>query len=65
VSIIFDKLFVGKKPPDEIIVIAKLNELKDLILEIFKITKITKVRTVYKINILVDCFKVSEVLNDK
>ena len=64
-SKIFDKLFVGKKPPDEIIVMARLNELKDLMLEIFKITKITKVRTVYKINILVDCFKVSEVLNDK
>ena len=44
---------------------ARLNELKDLIFEIFKITKITKVRVVYKINILVDCFKVSEVLNDK
>jgi hypothetical protein len=65
VSKIFDKLFVGKKPPDEIIVIAKLNELKDLILEIFKIIKIPKVRAIYKINILVDCFKVSEVLNDK
>jgi len=65
VSKIFDKLFVGKKPPDEIIVIAKLNELNDLILEIFKITKIPKVRIVYKINILVECFKVSEVLNDK
>ena len=64
-SKIFDKLFVGKKPPDEIIVMARLNELNDLILEIFKITKIPKVRTVYKINILVDCFKVSEVLNDK
>ena len=64
-SKIFDKLFVGKKPPDEIIVMARLNELKDLILEIFKITKITKVRAVYKINILADCFKVSEVLNDK
>ena len=43
-SKIFDKLFVGKKPPDEIIVIARLNELKDLILEMFKITKIPKVR---------------------
>ena len=64
-SKIFDKLFVGKKPPDEIIVMARLNELNDLMLEIFKITKIPKVRTVYKINILVDCFKVSEVLNDK
>ena len=64
-SKIFDKLFAGKKPPDEIIVIAKLNELKDRILEIFKIIKIRKVSAIYKINILVDCLKVSEVLNDK
>ena len=62
---IFSKLFVGKKPPDEINVMAKLNELNDLMLIIFKIIKITNVRNVYKIKILIDCFKVSEVLNDK
>jgi len=31
---------VGKKPPDEIIVIDKLRELKDLISKIFNIKKI-------------------------
>ena len=62
---IFSKLFVGKKPPDEINVIAKLNELNDRIFIIFKIIKIINVRNVYKIKILIDCFKVSEVLNDK
>jgi len=62
---IFSKLFVGKKPPDEINVMAKLNELNDRMFIIFKIIKITNVRNVYKIKILIDCFKVSEVLNDK
>ena len=62
---IFSKLFVGKKPPDEINVMAKLNELNDLMFIIFKIIKITNVRNVYKIKILIDCFRVSEVLNDK
>ena len=56
---------VGKKPPDEIIVIDKLNELNDLTSKIFKIIKITNVNKVYKINIFVDCFRVSDVLNDK
>ena len=32
-----ERLFVGRKPPDEIIVIAKLRELKILISIIFKI----------------------------
>ena len=62
---IFSKLFVGKKPPDEINVMAKLNELNNLMFIVFKIIKITNVRNVYKTKILIDCFKVSEVLNDK
>ena len=62
---IFSKLFVGKKPPEEIIVIAKLNELNERILEIFKIKKIPNVSVIYKIKIFVDCFKISDVLNDK
>ena len=60
-----DKLFTGRKPPDEIKVIAKLNESKNLKSKIFKITKIPNVSNVYKINIFDDCFKVSDVLNDK
>ena len=62
---IADKLFAGKKPPDEINVIARLNESKTLKSKIFKITKILKVNKIYKINIFNDCFSVSEVLNDK
>ena len=62
---IFSKLFVGKKPPDEINVMAKLNELNDLMFIIFKIIKITNVKNEYNIKTLNDCFKVSEVLNDK
>ena len=62
---ILDKLFTGKKPPDEINVIARLNESKTLKSRIFKITKIPNVNIIYKINIFDDCFKVSDVLNDK
>tara|TARA_B110001450_G_C17447154_1_gene410456 strand:- start:281 stop:412 length:132 start_codon:yes stop_codon:yes gene_type:complete len=39
----FDKLFVGKKPPDEIMDMAKFNELKALILRRFNIKKIENV----------------------
>ncbi len=59
------RLLVGRKPPEEIIVIARLKELNDRILKIFNIKKIPNVKKVYRINILADCFKVSEVLNDK
>ena len=41
-----DKVFVGKKPPDEITVIDKLNETKDLKSKIFNIKKIKKVKKV-------------------
>ena len=62
---ILDKLFTGKKPPDEINVIDRLNESKILKSRIFKMTKMASVNKIYKINIFEDCFKVSEVLNDK
>ena len=48
-----ERLFEGKKPPDEITVIDKFKELKDLISKIFKIIKIDIVITVYKTNILI------------
>ena len=38
-----ERLFEGKKPPDEIIVIAKFNEIKALIPMIFNIKKIDTV----------------------
>ena len=61
---IFDKLLNGKKPPDEIIVMAKFNELNILISNIFRIIKIPKVIDEYKRKIFNDCFKVSALLND-
>ena len=61
---IFDKLFDGKKPPEEIIVIARFNELNILISNMFKITKIIKVIDEYKRKIFNDCFKVSALLKD-
>ena len=65
VLMIEDKLLTGIKPPDEINVIAKLNESKDLRSKIFKITNIKNVNKVQRINILDDCFKVSDGLKDK
>ena len=59
-----ERVFVGKKPPDEIIVIDKFKELKDLISKIFKIMKIEIVILVYKTNILIVCFNISELLKD-
>ena len=61
---IFDKLFDGKKPPEEIIVIARFNELNILISKILRIIKIAKVNNEYKKNIFKDCFKVSALLKD-
>ena len=49
-----DKLLTGKKPPDEINVIAKFNESKSLKSKIFKITKIPNVKKIYKTNIFYD-----------
>tara|TARA_B100000795_G_C22664692_1_gene385501 strand:- start:278 stop:523 length:246 start_codon:yes stop_codon:yes gene_type:complete len=57
-------LFVGKKPPDETIVIAKFKELNDLILKRLKIIKITNVIEEYNKKIFNDCFKVSALLKE-
>ena len=61
---IFDKSFVGKKPPDEMIVIERFNELNTLIFNKFKITKIMNVINEYNKKILNDCFSVSALLKD-
>ena len=60
-----ERSFVGKKPPDEIIVIDRFNELNDLKSKIFKIKKIEIVIPEYKIKILTVCLNTSELLNDK
>jgi hypothetical protein len=61
---ILDKLFEGKKPPDEITVIARFKELNILISKIFRIIKIPNVINEYNRKIFKDCFKVSALLND-
>jgi len=60
-----ERSLIGKKPPEDIIVIAKFRELKDLISKIFKIMNIEKVIPEYNKNILIFCFITSELLNDK
>jgi len=62
---IFESSFTGKKPPDEIIVNAKFKESKVLIDKKFRIIKIKKVKPEYNKKILIVCFNISELLNDK
>ena len=57
--------FTGRNPPEEIIVIAKFNELNDLIPRMFRIIKIDIVNPEYNKRILIDCFKISVELKDK
>ena len=59
-----DKSFTGKKPPEEIKVNAKFNELNDLIEKIFKTMKIKRVRVEYNKKILIACLKTSELSNE-
>ena len=61
---ILDKLFDGKKPPDEITVIAIFKELNILISNMLRITKIPNVINEYNRKIFKDCFKVSALLKD-
>ena len=60
-----ERSLIGRNPPEDIIVIAKLRELKALMLKIFKIINIEIVILEYNKNILIVCFKTSELLNDK
>ena len=60
-----ERSFTGRKPPEEIMVIAKFKELKDLIPIIFKIIKIKIVKLEYNKKILIACLRTSELLNDK
>ena len=58
--IIFESSLTGKKPPDEIIVIAILKESKVLRLIDFNTINKKKVIAIYNSKILSDCLKVSE-----
>ena len=61
---ILDRSFDGKKPPDEMRVIAKFKELNILISKILKMIKIPKVNNEYNRKIFNDCFNVSALLKD-
>ena len=62
---ISERLFVGKNPPEEIIVKAKFNELRYLTDKKFRIIKMNSVKPEYSKKILNDCFKTSELLKDR
>ena len=61
---ILDKSFEGRKPPEEIIVIAKFKELKTLILNMLRTTNIIRVIDEYSKKIFKDCFNVSALLKE-
>ena len=62
---ILESSLVGKNPPEEIIENAKFKESKLLIDIKFNIRKIISVKVEYNKKILVDCFKISALLNDR
>tara|TARA_B100000787_G_scaffold121456_1_gene91294 strand:+ start:610 stop:888 length:279 start_codon:yes stop_codon:yes gene_type:complete len=59
-----DRLLEGKKPPEEMMVIARFKELNNLTPNIFKMIKIANVIREYKKKIFKYCFNVSALLND-
>ena len=63
--IISDKSFTGRKPPEDIREKARFNESNVLIENIFKIIKIIRVKDEYNKNILIVCFNISELFNEK
>tara|TARA_Y100000591_G_C21687886_1_gene621491 strand:- start:84 stop:383 length:300 start_codon:yes stop_codon:yes gene_type:complete len=60
-----ERSLTGKKPPDEISVIAKFNELNDLIPKKFKTKKIEIVNPEYNKKIFIVCFNISVVSKEK
>ena len=62
--IIFERSFTGRNPPDDIREKARFKESKDLIEKIFRIIKIIRVKPEYRRNILITCFKISELLKE-
>ena len=61
---IFARSLSGKKPPDDIKLNAKFNELKVLTENIFKTRKIISVKKEYNKKILIACLKISLLSND-
>tara|TARA_Y100000816_G_scaffold180435_1_gene130549 strand:+ start:574 stop:765 length:192 start_codon:yes stop_codon:yes gene_type:complete len=61
---IFERSLSGKKPPDDIKLNARFNELKVRTEKIFKIKKIINVKKEYNKKILIACLKISLLSND-
>ncbi len=62
---IFVRSLSGKKPPDDIKLNAKFNELKVRTENIFKIRKIINVNKEYSKKILIACLRISLLSNER
>ena len=62
---IFVRSLSGKKPPDDIKLNAKFNELKVRTENMFKTKKIINVRKEYSKKILIACLKISLLSNER
>ena len=62
---IFVRSLSGKKPPDDIKLNAKFNELKVRTENMFKTRKIINVRKEYNKKILIACLKISPLSNER
>ena len=62
---IFVRSLSGKKPPDDIKLNAKFNELKVRTENIFKTRKIINVKKEYSKKILIACLKISLLSNER
>ena len=62
---IFVRSLSGKKPPDDIKLNAKFNELKVRTENIYKTRKIINVRKEYSKKILIACLKISLLSNER
>ena len=62
---IFVRSLSGKKPPDDIKLNAKFNELKVLTENMFKTRKIINVKKEYSKKILIACLKISLLSNER
>ncbi len=62
---IFVRSLSGKKPPDDIKLNAKFNELKVRTENIFKTKKITNVKKEYSKKIFIACLKISLLSNER
>ena len=62
---IFVRSLSGKKPPDDIKLNAKFNELKVRTENMFKTRKIINVKKEYSKKILIACLKISLLSNER